>query len=231
MQGLYAILDTDTLERRGQLNIAPFIEALLDARPAALQIRDKRGGARRTLEILRVAGPLCARAAVPLFANDRADLALLAGCDGVHLGQEDLPPDAARSLSLAPGAVDPPRTRGLMIGLSTHTMADLDAAIVAQPDYIAIGPVFETTSKERPDPTLGLEVLGVLASHVRRVCPGLPIVAIGGITLETAGAVGAFVDAVAVISALLPEGAGPLSLDAVRGRARALRDAVLGGQA
>jgi thiamine-phosphate pyrophosphorylase len=231
MQGLYAIVDTGTLTRRG-IAIVPFVEAVLEARPAALQLRDKKGDARRTLELLRAIAPLCARASVPLFANDRPDLALLAGCAGVHLGQGDLPAAAARALSLAPGAVDPPRTRGLMIGLSTHTLSELDAALAEAPDYVAIGPVFATASKERPDPVLGLEVFGALASHVRRTRPGVPVVGIGGITLETAGSIGALADAAAVIGALVPEeGEGQALLDEVRARARALSGMILGGQA
>lgn len=231
MQGLYAIVDTDTLARRG-IDIIPFVEAVLEARPAALQLRDKKGNSRRTLELLRALAPRCARANVPLFANDRPDLALLAGCAGVHLGQLDLPASAARALTLAPGAVDPPRTRGLLIGLSTHNATELDAALAEAPDYVAIGPVFPTGSKERPDPVLGLEVFGALASHVRHVRPGLPVVGIGGISLETAGSIGALANCAAVIGALVPEqGEGQALLDEVRERARALSDAIIGGQA
>jgi thiamine-phosphate pyrophosphorylase len=231
MQGLYAIVDTDTLTKRG-IEVVPFAEAVLEARPVALQLRDKNGDARRTLELLRAIAPLCARAGVPLFANDRPDLALLAGCTGVHLGQLDLPASAARALALAPGAVDPPRTHGLLIGLSTNSLAELDAALAQRPEYVAIGPVFPTISKERPDPAVGLEVFGALASHARRVSPGVPVVGIGGITLETAGSIGALADAAAVISALVPEqGEGKALLDGVRARARALSAAILGGQA
>jgi thiamine-phosphate pyrophosphorylase len=231
MQGLYAIVDTDTLNRRG-IEVVPFVEAVLEARPAALQLRDKKGDSRRTLALLRAIAPLCARAAVPLFANDRPDLALLAGCVGVHLGQLDLPAAAARALTLAPGAIDPPRAHGLLIGLSTHNAAELDAALAEAPDYVAIGPVFPTASKERPDPTLGLDVFGALASHVRHVRPGVPVIGIGGITLETAGSIGALADCAAVIGALVPEeGEGQALLDEVRARARALSSAVTGGQA
>jgi thiamine-phosphate pyrophosphorylase len=231
MQGLYAIVDTDTLTRRG-IEVVPFAEAVLEARPVALQLRDKNGDAQRTLELLRALAPLCARAGVPLFANDRPDLALLAGCTGVHLGQGDLPAAAARALTLAPGAVDPPRTRGLMIGLSTHNAAELAAALAEEPDYVAIGPVFATRSKERPDPVLGLDVFGALASHVRHARPGIPVVGIGGITLETAGSIGALADCAAVIGALVPEeGEGQALLDEVRARVRALSGAIVGGQA
>src|SRR5262249_31306735 len=96
MRGLYAIVDTDALPPRG---IAPgaVAQAVLDAQPAAIQLRDKRSGGRRTLELLRAIRPLAARAGVPLYGNDRPDLALLARCDGVHLGQDDVPVDMART--------------------------------------------------------------------------------------------------------------------------------------
>jgi thiamine-phosphate pyrophosphorylase len=119
-----------------------------------------------------------------------------------------------------------------MIGLSTHNADELNAALAEEPDYVAIGPVFSTASKARPDPVLGLDVFGALASHVRHVRPGLPVVGIGGITLETAGSVGALADCAAVIGALVPEtGEGNELLDEVRARARALSHAILGGQA
>src|SRR5258708_4272400 len=144
MRGLYAIADLETLERR-RLDPVRFAEAVLAARPAALQIRDKAGGARRTLALLRAVAPLAARAGVPLFANDRADLALLARCDGVHVGQDDLPVPLARRV--APG---------LRVGLSTHDAAQVEAALEEGPDYIAVGPIFPTTSKDRPSPVVGL---------------------------------------------------------------------------
>src|SRR5271165_3731181 len=116
MRGLYAIVDVAALDERG-LDPVQFAEAILAARPAALQLRDKTGGARRTLAMLRGIAPLAARAGVPLFANDRPDLALLAGCDGVHVGQDDVPVALVRKV--APG---------LRVGLSTHDAAQVEAA-------------------------------------------------------------------------------------------------------
>jgi thiamine-phosphate pyrophosphorylase len=222
MRGLYAIVDTDTLSRRA-IPVAPFAEAVLDARPAAIQLRDKASGARATLELLRAIQPLAARSGVPLFANDRPDLALLAGCDGVHVGQDDVPVALVRKIG----------DGSLKVGLSTHDAAQIDA-IDDVPDYVAIGPIFATASKERPSPVVGVGGLGELASRARRVLrgKGAPIVAIGGITLETAADVGAIADCVAVIGALLPssrEAEGwSLSrvLDAVRDRSRAIHQAV-----
>src|SRR4051812_30363870 len=131
MRGLYAIIDVETLERRG-LDPVKFAESVLRARPAAIQVRDKAGGARRTLALLRGVAGLAARAGVPLFANDRPDLALLARCDGVHVGQDDLPVGLVRSLA---------RGSALRVGLSTHDAAQIEAALEEAPDYLAIGPI------------------------------------------------------------------------------------------
>jgi thiamine-phosphate pyrophosphorylase len=219
MRGLYAIVDVDTLERRG-LDAVRFGEAVLVARPAALQLRDKSGGARRTLGLLRALAPLAREVGVPFFANDRPDLALLAGCDGVHVGQEDVPVALVRAVAPA-----------LHVGLSTHTAEDVDDAITMRLDYIAVGPVFATASKLRPDPTLGLEGLAALAARARAALPTTPVVAIGGIGIGSASAVGAVADAAAVIGALVPDEAGPRAYAEVTERARALHAAVVAGGA
>lgn len=219
MRGLYAIVDVEALERRGLAPIA-FAERVLAARPAAIQLRDKRGGARRTLSLLRAIAPLAGRAGVPLFANDRPDLALLAGGDGVHVGQDDVPVSLVHDLSARAG------TR-LKVGLSTHNAVQIEEAL-GQPeaalDYLAVGPIFPTSNKDKPSPVLGLDGLRALAARARSLRPGLPIVAIGGITLQNAGAVGAIADAAAVIGGLLPE-----HLDATTARAEALHRAICGG--
>jgi thiamine-phosphate pyrophosphorylase len=216
MRGLYAIVDVDSLERRG-LDPLRFAESVLAARPAALQVRAKHGGARETLALLRAVAPAAARAGVPLFANDRPDLALLAGCAGVHVGQDDLPVAQVRALAAG---------RALAVGLSTHEAGQVEAALAEAPDYLAIGPIFPTDSKDNPSPVIGLEGLAALVARVRAARPGMPVVAIGGITAASAGAVGALVDAVAVIGALLPEGSAPW--DEITGRARALDAAIRG---
>ncbi|WP_437638079.1 thiamine phosphate synthase [Sorangium sp. So ce854] len=226
MRGLYAIVDTDSLSRRG-LDPAAFAEAVLDARPAAIQLRDKRGGAAHMLSLLRAIQPLAARAGVPLFANDRADLAVLARCDGVHVGQDDLPVPAVRRLAQRAGA-------SLRVGLSTHTPAQIEAALreprddLDHLDYVAVGPIFATSSKERPDAVVGLDGLASLRDMVGRMRPGLPLVAIGGISLERAREVAPLCSAAAIIAALLPEQGTPASraLDEVRARALALQEAL-----
>ena len=212
MRGLYAIVDVEALERRGVAPVA-FAERVLAAGPAAIQLRDKRASARATLALLRAIAPLAAAAGVPLFANDRPDLAALAGCAGVHVGQDDLPVALIRSAF--------PRLR---VGLSTHDTAQVEQAAGEAPDYLAVGPIFATASKDNPSPVVGLAGLRELVTRARAARPGLPIVAIGGITLETAGEIGSMVDAVAVIGALLPEA----GLPAVEERVRALHATILG---
>jgi thiamine-phosphate pyrophosphorylase len=222
MRGLYAIVDTSALDRRG-LDVVAFAEAVLDARPAALQLRDKASGARRTAELLRNIAPLAARAGVPLFANDRPDLALLTGCPGVHVGQDDVPVSLVRALAARLGT-------SLVVGLSTHRQAELEAGVAEGPDYLALGPIFATASKDDAEPVLGLEGLRELAARARALGYTQPLLAIGGISLETAGAVGALVDLVAVIGALLPTASGPEAFVEARARAVAMQEAIMQSQ-
>lgn len=123
------------------------------------------------------------------IVNDRADVALLSGASGVHLGQDDLPAELARRVL----------TAGQHVGLSTHNRAQFDQAQASSADYIAFGPIFPTTTKERPDPVVGLERLREMRRLTRK-----PLVAIGGITLDNAASViEAGADSVAVIHGLL----------------------------
>lgn len=212
MCGLYAIADVDFLR---SLGVPPllFAEAVLAARPAVLQLRAKSDPPRDVVELLRALRPICDRYRVPLFANDRPDLAVLAGCDGVHVGQEDLEVRDVRDF--APS---------LLVGVSTHNPLQLEEALAAEPDYVAYGPVFATASKANPDPVVGLSGLHAAGSRARE--RGIPIVAIGGIDVARAPDVAARADMAAVISALLPsEG-----LVGVGARAEALSRA-LGGDA
>jgi thiamine-phosphate pyrophosphorylase len=210
VRGLYAICDIDVLRAR---SVPPleFIEAVLAARPAALQLRAKSLGARATLELLRAMQARCAPLGVPAFANDRPDLALLAGCSGVHVGQDDPSvPDARRA---APG---------LAVGVSTHTLAQVDQALAEAPSYLAFGPIFSTQSKAGAEPAVGLAALAEVSRRCRAA--RVPLVAIGGLSLERAPEVSALADAGAMISALLPPG----GLDDVQ-RAAALLHRALGG--
>ena len=155
-----------------------------------IQLREKHLSPREFYaeaeEALRVARPRGVR----LIVNDRADIALALGADGVHLGQDDMPPEAARSLL----------GEEVVIGFSTHSVEQAIAAARLPVDYIAIGPVFATGSKENPDPVVGLEGL----RRVREAVGAFPVVAIGGVTRENAPSVlAAGADSVAVISALI----------------------------
>jgi thiamine-phosphate pyrophosphorylase len=157
---------------------------------------------------------MCHRAGVPLVANDRPDLAILAGCDLVHVGQDDMPVERVRRI--APG---------LGVGISTHNMEQLDAALAARPAYVAFGPVFPTTSKQNPDPVVGVAALAT--AYARARAAGVPLVAIGGITYERARSLVASADAVAVVAELFPEAGTPGAPGAdvyeeIAGRARAL---------
>jgi thiamine-phosphate pyrophosphorylase len=209
MKGLYAIVDTKFLDRRGTDPIA-YARAVLEARPAALQLRAKDVPARAILCMLRALGPLCRQAGVPLVANDRADLAALAGCDAVHIGQEDLP--YALVHRIAPQ---------LHVGISTHNLPQLAQALASRPRYVAYGPVFETSSKANPDPIVGASGLADAAKLARR--ENTPLVAIGGITLERIPAIAPHADAFAVIADLYPDGA---TLADVTERARAYQMAI-----
>jgi thiamine-phosphate pyrophosphorylase len=218
MRGLYAIVDVGTLTSR-RIDPVAFADAVLRVQPAALQLRAKDLPPRETLALLRALAPMCRRADVPFVANDRPDLAILAGCDAVHVGQSDMPIDRVRRI--APG---------LGVGVSTHDLEQLDAALAARPLYVACGPVFETATKTNPDPVVG--VAGLRAASVRAAAAGVPLVAIGGITRERAPELIGLVDAVAVVAGLLPPvviaGAAPLAsadvLREVTARASALHE-------
>ena len=201
MRGLYPIVDATTLAARNVDPVA-FAQAVLSARPAALQLRAKDLPPRDTLGLLRALAPLCHSHGVPLVANDRPDLALLAGCDMVHVGQTDMPIDRVRRIAPTLG-----------VGVSTHTLEQLDAALATRPAYVAFGPVFETGSKVGADPVVGLAEVRKAAAraHVASVA----LVAIGGITLERAASLVGLVDAVAVIADLLPPPSASASPDEV----------------
>lgn len=211
MRGLYAIVDVTTLTRL-DLAVIPFATAICQAQPAAMQLRAKDLAPSETLQLLRELHPICRSAGIPLFANDRADLAALAGCEGVHVGQGDMPIATVRRI--APS---------LRIGISTHNVEQALRAVEDKPDYIALGPIFATTSKSRPDPLVGVDTLRTVSAS----CP-VPVVAIGGIDLEHAPEVGRTSHLGAVIAALIPSGEAARDPVVVRDRARALHEALMG---
>lgn len=208
-RGLYPIVDLDTLSARG-LSPLRFAEAVLTARPPLLQLRAKHQAPREVLDLLRELKPHCERAGALLFANDRPDLALLAGTDGVHVGQDDVPLADVRRL---PGK--------LLVGVSTHDLEQLAQALTEAPDYVAFGPIFDTRSKQGADPALGLAALGQAAELARAA--QIPLVVIGGLTLSVASELGRAGVVAAVISDLLESGESP---EAVAERARAWQRAL-----
>jgi thiamine-phosphate pyrophosphorylase len=155
-----------------------------------LQYRNKVGRARQILEDARELKRRLG-SSVRLIMNDRADLCLAADFNGVHVGQDDLSLEGVRQV-IGPD---------LWLGVSTHNPEQLQQADATTADYVAIGPVFSTTSKERPDPIVGLEGVRRARQLTRK-----PLVAIGGVTRANAlSVIEAGADAVAVISDLLPE--------------------------
>jgi thiamine-phosphate pyrophosphorylase len=185
---LYPILDMACFATDDNLFSAA--EELARAGVTLLQYRNKSGKARQMLEQARKLRRRLANS-VKLIMNDRADFALAAGFDGVHVGQDDLSPEAARMVI----------GKNLWLGVSTHNPEQVKEADKTSADYIAVGPVFATGSKARPDPVIGLE--GVRRA---RELTGKTLVAIGGITRENCCAViEAGADSVAVISDLVHE--------------------------
>jgi thiamine-phosphate pyrophosphorylase len=196
---VYPIIDTMALARRGRQPLY-FAEALLEGGARILQLRHKGHYSRQMFETAEALAGLCARAGARLVINDRADVAAVLEA-GLHLGQEDLPPALARRV-LGPGR---------LLGFSTHNAEQLKAPEGEPADYVAIGPVFVTGSKENADPEVGLEQL-----REWRGLTGRPVVAIGGITRETAQAVlRAGADSIAVIGDLMVE---EMTKGAVRAR-------------
>lgn len=206
MRGLYAICDTETLARTPFSPVA-FAEALLAAGPCALQLRAKDMSSALAVSLLREIAPLARAAHVPLYASDKPDVAVFAGCDGLRLGGSGVPVSVARGVA-----------KGVAIGLSTANLAQLEAALALHPTYVALGPVFPSASKPGVEPV----GLGRLAQAKRlTAAAGVPLVAIGGITLETGAEVALQADAIAVMSDLTRDAR---TLADVTARARAYAD-------
>ena len=185
---IYALTDV----RVSGLSHAEQVELLSAGGATLIQLREKGLPARNFYQQAKAAIEVAARRGVQLIINDRVDVALAVGAAGVHLGQDDMPPEAARSL-LGPNAV---------IGYSTHNIDQALAATKLPIDYLAIGPIFPTTSKSDTAPVLGLEGLRT----VRRAIGAFPLVAIGGVNhANSREVIEAGADSVAVISALLSD--------------------------
>lgn len=169
-RGLYGMLDLSATAP--QVTPRSIYEPLWAAGVSVLQLRMKDASAAAMLAVL---GELMAQRppSCRIVVNDRLDVALAGGADGVHLGQDDLPLSAARALCQSLGRSE------LLIGISTHNEAQAAAAVAAGADYIGLGPIFPTSSKRNPDPVVGLERLAAVCRH-----SSVPVIAIGGISLD-----------------------------------------------
>ena len=194
---LYPILDSSFLPPCGEerrIALRTLVRDLVDVGVQILQYRNKPGS---EAEILADAREMrgAAGSGLKLILNDWPELAVKAEFDGVHVGQGDTTPQTARQIV----------GQDRFVGVSTHKEVQLRAAELEPVDYIAIGPVFSTSSKENPDPVVGLEGVRLARSITRK-----PLVAIGGITLTTAAQVReAGADSLAVISAVFTRGRNP----------------------
>lgn len=189
---LYAIIDPALTS----VPVLQLAESLASAGVELIQLRDKRSSPRAIYHQAREIAALFDKSSVRFIVNDRPDIAAMCGAGGVHVGQDDLPVEAARAICGKP----------LWVGVSTHNLAQLRDADRTSTDYIAVGPIFPTGTKDNPDPVVGLEFIRAARQATRK-----PLVAIGGITVESAADVfRAGADSVAVIRDLLaaPDPAG-----------------------
>lgn len=181
---LYAITDRNL----AGLPNDELVAQLLLGGAKLIQLRDKQANARELLDSVRACLKLTRAMRAMLIVNDRVDVALAAEADGVHLGQEDMTPDEAREI-LGPDAI---------IGLSTHSLDQFREGMKTSANYLALGPVFATTTKENPDEVVGMDLLRAAKEIADR-----PVVAIGGIKEDrVTEVIEAGADYVAIISAL-----------------------------
>ncbi len=184
--GAYVLLDEEALKGRDACRMA---RVLIKAGAGALQFRAKAMGDARRLEVCRRLAKICRGHGVPFIVNDRPDLALAAGADGVHLGLDDMPPAIARRIL----------GRGKIIGLSSHSLVQARRRLREKPDYLAIGPVFRSGTKITKRRLLGAPTVRKLARMA-----SCPVVAIGGVDQSNAALImQAGASAVAVVASVL----------------------------
>jgi len=187
---LNAIVDPERADGRPLVELARMVVA---GGATLIQLRDKYGSTRRMTEEARMIHAALAGTGVPLVINDRVDVALAAEADGVHVGQDDMRVEDARRLL----------GRRAIIGLSIKTVVQAIAAPLDQLDYVGVGGVYATTSKDNPDAPIGVAGLRDIVAALRARKRDLPVVGIAGIDASNAPLViGAGADGVAVISAL-----------------------------
>jgi thiamine-phosphate pyrophosphorylase len=203
---VYLVTDRDLSRDR---SLDEIVDRAVAGGVTAVQVREKELGARRFVEETRALHRLLADRGVPLFVNDRIDVALAAGADGVHVGQDDLPAADARRM------IGPE----VLLGVSVATEEEARRAVADGADYVSVSPVFLTPTKPDALGDVGLEGVAV----VRRAVEGAPVLAIGGIDPSNArSVVAAGADGVAVVSAIV-------SADDPEGAARRLREEVEAG--
>jgi thiamine-phosphate pyrophosphorylase len=186
---LYALLDPDNAGGHD----LPRLAGLIAPGTTLVQLRDKHAGTREMILRARALHAALKPSGIPLLINDRVDVALACGAEGVHVGWDDMEPADARRL-LGPKAI---------IGLSIKSVRQADAAPFDMLDYVAIGGVFTTISKDNPDPPVGLDGLKTILAAVRARAPRMPVAAIAGIDASNAGdVIAGGADGVSVISAL-----------------------------
>jgi thiamine-phosphate pyrophosphorylase len=191
LPGFYAIIDSGALMKRG-VDLCDFVSAIRDAGVQLVQYRDKEAAPQTILRNAEIIRDIFAGSGCSLIMNDRADLAVVAGWDGVHVGQGDLSPEDARRVMGAER----------WVGMSTHSEVQVRLAELSCADYVAVGPVFATGTKRDAEPVIGLAGIARARALTQK-----PLVAIGGITRANARSViEAGADSIAVISALIGEG-------------------------
>lgn len=187
---LNAIVDFD---RAGGRPLAELARAVAAGGATLVQLRDKRGGTRRLVEEARAIKAALAPFGIAFVVNDRVDVALAAQADGVHLGPDDMALADARALL----------GRNAIIGHSVKTVAQAESAPLGLVDYVGVGGVYATGSKDNPDPPIGCKGLAAVRAALRRRAPALPALGIAGIDASNAAAaIAAGADGVAVIAAL-----------------------------
>jgi thiamine-phosphate pyrophosphorylase len=181
---LYAILDVAAVDSAARIP-----EILAERGVGLIQVRDKHAAERALFEASKGLVARLSPKDVRVIVNDRPDIAAMAGAGGVHVGQDDLPVEAARACC----------RRDMWVGVSTHNLEQFQLAAATSADYIAVGPIFPTATKANPDPVVGLDLIRAARRLTRK-----PLVAIGGITVQSAESVyRAGADSIAVVNDLL----------------------------
>jgi thiamine-phosphate pyrophosphorylase len=187
---LYALIDP---ERANGRDLAELARLVVDGGATLVQLRDKTGNTRQLIEEARAIRAVLTGTSAPFLVNDRVDVALAAKADGIHIGWEDIAPVDARLL-LGANAI---------IGLSIKTMQQAQSAPLELLNYVCVGGVYQTMSKDNPDPPIGADGLRAIATVIRRRAPHMPVGAIAGIDESNAAeTIAANADGVAIISAL-----------------------------